>query len=682
MQNTPTERPLHWSQPAFQAQSLFHAWCRPLIPSASVRGIWQSRWIFDPGAERGLSPEFLFAGRVPGGEKQTLWVANRRVADLLQGAGFKDVHAIGAPAVYVPKPVTKRMPHSLLAFYSAPAGGKDDSFDEFAKFVEGLSGGRKLLQRVLICLPAGIYSQLSEWVWEARQKGFQVIPFEENPWCAASLRETARLFSSYFWVVGNLPGHTLAHAALRGARVGLLDGWGPAPLPPADASEGNAFFWQRFGEAVAWGEEGLGGADQRSPAELASLFRWPTSDSEFGGADESEVRIFCEEWEAERVCAEITARGLADEALRVYASLREQHPANPHFSLVLAGLLLLHAQTERATSVLEEAVRAFPECLPLQSKRAECFFEAGKVAEAAAALEALHAANPASPGLQIKLGRACLASGRLEAARRFFGTALRLARKAPDELLWLGAANRVQPGRALLVSCTASPEERADEILLVQSFRQNLSDPALGVDLDLSFENRLGLPEVYNAKLEAAAAAGYEFVVFVHDDVFIDEVQLLRKLRHAHRHHGFQVIGLAGARDPVVRYPTLWHLMSPVAQQRGAVSHYFSGSGVSQTVSDYGPSPSTVDIVDGLFIAVHVASAISLGWRFNPAFRFHHYDLAASLDAVRRGMTVGVYPIHVIHASPGLKEREDPVWLESDRTFRQLYGGTVSGPTR
>ncbi|MEY5027142.1 MAG: hypothetical protein RLZZ244_2670, partial [Verrucomicrobiota bacterium] len=156
------------------------------------------------------------------------------------------------------------------------------------------------------------------------------------------------------------------------------------------------------------------------------------------------------------------------------------------------------------------------------------------------------------------------------------------------------------------------------------------------------------------------------------DDVYLDDAALQTKLQRAHRHNGFHLIGVAGCLEPTIQHPSLWHLMAPRHQLRGSVQ-YFHNNDESRGCVFYGPSPSPADLLDGLFLAVHVPSALATGWRFNERFRFHHYDLAASLDAHRHGMRTGVAPIQLIHASPGLGNLEDPEWKPSDLLFRQLY---------
>jgi hypothetical protein len=359
--------------------------------------------------------------------------------------------------------------------------------------------------------------------------------------------------------------------------------------------------------------------------------------------------------------------------IAAYKRLQEAHPQNPHFALVLALLKAGGKAPQEAVALLQRALDACPDHPLLAHTLAELLLSAGRISDAARLSQIAVQKAPRQPQAYLQLGRLLEAAGHSDLATELLSQGLALAHEAPPEILWPGSTGSSLHGKTLLVSCSSKPASAAEGLLLVRSFRQNFGHPNSGVDLDLTFENRLGLPEVYNAKLEAAAHAGYRFAVFVHDDVFIDDPQLTLKLERAHKKHGFHLIGVAGGSQPAIVYPSLWHLMCPRDQLRGAAGH-FEAEQRTQTSVCFGPSPSTVELLDGLFLGVHLPSAMAVGWRFDTQFRFHHYDLVASLDAKRKGMTAGVFPIHLIHASPGLRSLDDPEWSRSDALFRHRFG--------
>lgn len=222
----------------------------------------------------------------------------------------------------------------------------------------------------------------------------------------------------------------------------------------------------------------------------------------------------------------------------------------------------------------------------------------------------------------------------------------------------------------VIVSCTQKSSSQSAEILLYQSFQSG----GLGgvCKLEMVWENTEGLSAVYNRKILEHANSGVEFLVFVHDDVYIDDLKIHDKLRQAYQSFGFQIIGAAGAAAINIAYPTLWHVMAEREHQRGFVHH--SAGGAQTTVTNFGPTPSEVLVMDGLFMAIHLPSIVASGWKFNEKYRFHHYDISSCIDAFKMGIKMGVFPIHLIHLSRGLASMADEKWLASNNLFLADYG--------
>jgi hypothetical protein len=224
--------------------------------------------------------------------------------------------------------------------------------------------------------------------------------------------------------------------------------------------------------------------------------------------------------------------------------------------------------------------------------------------------------------------------------------------------------------KIVIVSCSQRSSAERGELLLAQSFDHGGFGKS--VHLDVVWGNTEGLPSVYNRKLSEYAGTDVEFLVFVHDDVYLDDLKLCNKLATAHHNLGYHIIGVAGAAKVKVAHPSLWHLMSEPNERRGYV-HHFSKTGQVFCTS-FGPTPSRAVVIDGLFIAVHLPSIVARGWKFNENYDFHHYDLAGCLDAVTKGLSIGVYPIHLIHESPGLDSFSNSGWCASNQRFLGEYG--------
>ena len=185
-------------------------------------------------------------------------------------------------------------------------------------------------------------------------------------------------------------------------------------------------------------------------------------------------------------------------------------------------------------------------------------------------------------------------------------------------------------------------------------------------------ENTLGLSERYN-QIISTYKNDFDNIVFVHDDVYVDDLYVCEKLERAHK--DFDIVGLAGGVNPKIQKLALWHLMCGGFNSnnlRGAVAHPINESG-QIFMTSFGPTPARVALLDGLFLSVNVRKANSVGWKFNENYTFHHYDIASSIDANIRKLKLGVAPIWVVHKSPGLLNTNDQLFLDSQDKFIKEY---------
>ena len=224
--------------------------------------------------------------------------------------------------------------------------------------------------------------------------------------------------------------------------------------------------------------------------------------------------------------------------------------------------------------------------------------------------------------------------------------------------------------KVVIVSCTRKLQEEAKILPLFRSWIDGLNTP--NYKLDIVWENTDGMPVVYNKKIEQYKNTETEFLVCVHDDVYIDDLKLYEKLSAAKNKLGYDIVGLAGGLNPRLKDPALWHIMTDRNQQRGEVAHPAGNQNQTMTTA-FGPTPSRVAIADGLFLALHLPSILKTNWKFNENYTFHHYDISSCIDANRAKLKIGVYPIHVIHSSPGLMSIHDEVWVKSNQKFLNEY---------
>lgn len=219
--------------------------------------------------------------------------------------------------------------------------------------------------------------------------------------------------------------------------------------------------------------------------------------------------------------------------------------------------------------------------------------------------------------------------------------------------------------KILVVTCCKGDGK---DSMLAQSLNELRED----VTVVINANNSTGLSEAYNRQLNSENLIKHDIVLFVHDDVYIDDLKLKGKLYTAVNQLKYDIVGLAGSSSIEVKKPCLWHLMSDPAAMSGCVSHPTNNS--SQLgVTSFGPWPKRCLIVDGLFMAVNLKNVLEAGWKFNESFKFHHYDMSSCLDANKMKLKIGTFPIHVTHASPGLRDINDKNFQQSQNIFYDKY---------
>jgi protein O-GlcNAc transferase len=220
-----------------------------------------------------------------------------------------------------------------------------------------------------------------------------------------------------------------------------------------------------------------------------------------------------------------------------------------------------------------------------------------------------------------------------------------------------------------IVSCTQHTDYK--QTLLYKSL-VNLEKSSNRMFLDkLQFvtQNKAGLSEVYNKFL----SKDYTQILFIHDDMWIDDAGFLTKLEEGHKQ--YDIIGLAGGLNPVIKAPALWHIMCGGFHGnnlRGFAGHYLP-DGITTSITNFGPSPARVAIIDGAFMSVNVNKTKEVNWMFNENYTFHHYDISSCIDANKKKLKIGVIPILSYHNSPGLRDINDKTFVENQTKFLKEY---------
>lgn len=194
------------------------------------------------------------------------------------------------------------------------------------------------------------------------------------------------------------------------------------------------------------------------------------------------------------------------------------------------------------------------------------------------------------------------------------------------------------------------------------------------ISYSIKTNNRDSLAKVYNKEIENPYNKN-KILVFVHDDVIIEELFLMEKLNEAMEQ--FDIVGLAGIKAPItIKEPCLWHLMGPPSQYSGFVTHFVEQDLNKRFSTSFGASPERVILLDGLFLAINTEKILEKGVRFdeNSPARFHFYDIDFCLTSNKMKLKNGTWPIFVTHRSHGLKSADNEFML-GQKWFLNKWNG-------
>jgi protein O-GlcNAc transferase len=228
------------------------------------------------------------------------------------------------------------------------------------------------------------------------------------------------------------------------------------------------------------------------------------------------------------------------------------------------------------------------------------------------------------------------------------------------------------PITRLLVVCATRKSETDfwKKSALGNSLKIWLSNPL--IKPSIAFENTSGLSTIYNMQIRSANTG--DALLFVHDDVWLDDPQWIDKVLHAINR--YDIVGVAG-NTRICKDQPAW-LVSKLEPDRfdwdhphlsGSISHGERANGV--TVS-YGLSPAKCQLLDGVFLAARARTLQSAKVEFDEQFQFHFYDLDLCRSARRVGLSLGTWPIALTHQSQGSFLR--PPWNAVYQQYRQKWG--------
>ncbi len=205
---------------------------------------------------------------------------------------------------------------------------------------------------------------------------------------------------------------------------------------------------------------------------------------------------------------------------------------------------------------------------------------------------------------------------------------------------------------------------------LGRSIKPWLSDPR--IRCQISFSNKTGLSEIYNTHIHRSE--GDEVLVFVHDDVWLDDRQWVQKTLKGL--DTYDVIGIAGNTRIAPQQPSWAHASildgrlqwgdSPLS---GEICH---GPEAFGSLTVFGPTPAACELMDGVFLAANSRSLREKQVTFDARFTFHFYDMDFCRSARQKELQLGTWPIAMTHQSIGAFG--SPSWNSGYEIYLKKWG--------
>lgn len=240
-------------------------------------------------------------------------------------------------------------------------------------------------------------------------------------------------------------------------------------------------------------------------------------------------------------------------------------------------------------------------------------------------------------------------------------------------------------GRFLFVVATRRSEDELQSMPIYKTLFTRINIPKnILVDCKIAFRNEDGLSKVYNSVLNDDSIKLYDYVAFIHDDIWINDVLIFDKLKEAS--NDYDLIGVCGGKSWDVpddeTKPHIWTIAAKNAGMSGFMIHAGDKSllknsksttyrGKVMFVTAYGDCPSPVLTIDGSFICM-TRNAIESGLRFDERFTFHFYDMDVSFSAFVKKLRTGTSAVCVTHESLGTSVAQ-PSYMDGQKMFIEKW---------
>jgi hypothetical protein len=294
---------------SYGAHVIARRYCGVAGDDAIVPGYWMHGWLpsfhnVDPAVialhkKPGQFDGYDFATQIERDKAHTpQWVSRADQVEFLQAHGYRHVHAIGLPFVYLPKRSARRVPGSLLVLppHGHRSHGPSDPLAE--AYADAIAGLRSRFEHIWVGVSDHDVAN-DDWVQSFTRRGLSVFTTADQG-APDTLVRLQEILSTFEYVTTNGFGSHIALAACCGARVSV---WGPFAEFPVERMATTytvkvlphlletacelvseralrrhyPFLFVEPHDAMtheAWGAEEVGAPWQASPAALRHLFGW------------------------------------------------------------------------------------------------------------------------------------------------------------------------------------------------------------------------------------------------------------------------------------------------------------------------------------------------------------------------------------------------------------------------
>lgn len=216
----------------------------------------------------------------------------------------------------------------------------------------------------------------------------------------------------------------------------------------------------------------------------------------------------------------------------------------------------------------------------------------------------------------------------------------------------------------LIVTCTKAKTDQEFSQRPLYSSLVALSKLNSNIKYHIFKNNNRGLSVRYNEILKDPQNS-HKFILFVHDDVVIEDLFIYEKLTTS----PYAITGLAGAKSFNQNAQHLaWHL----AANNDFVGEVAHSKDTNTWTTVFGPTKSRALVIDGLFICCNMNLLTNKNLYFDEDFSFHFYDISFCLRANQHKATCGVLPIKVTHFGMGDSMLTND-WKAANEAFKKKY---------